>query len=87
VRGDDARGVQAPAQAGLDDRHLNPVLCERDVGGGGEGLELGDLVAPRTAIRDPLGGAGHRRDRGAERILADRALVELNALLEAHQVW
>ncbi len=79
-------GVVATAEAGLDHRDLDLALGERPEGGGGEQLELGDMVVLGERVVDALRRPCRARDCGGEGGAGDVALCHLHPFGVGDQV-
>jgi len=86
LRGDHVRRVPAPAEAGLDDDDVRTRLGQLAVGGGRQGLELGDAVALLERAVDLLGRPLRPRDGGGEALLGEIGVVDADALGERDEV-
>ena len=83
---DHVRRVVAPAQPGLDHRHLDAAARQLAVRGGGQRLELGHAVVLVERAIDHPRRMRRALDRRRERGAVERALAHLDPLREGAQV-
>ena len=86
LRGDHVGRVVAPAEPGLDHRHLHAAPRELVVRGGRESLELGHAVVLGGGPVHERRRMRHARDSGGEVGVCDRLLPHLDPFRERTQV-
>ena len=79
-------GVEPAAEAHLDDGHVDARPAEVREGGGGQHLEEGGVRVEDAAAHEARRRVPHRPHRPREVAVRDRAAVDRDPLVDAHEV-
>ena len=83
---DDVRGVEAAAEAHLEDGHVHALPAEVGEGGGGEHLEERGVRLQDAPADEALGRVAHVPHGAREVAVADLAAVHGDPLVDPHEV-